>query len=86
MWTVRGLLAFFQCLLIVFLIMIPYSLKTPVVVLMSRAHAGESPTSFVIQGLIDFLVSQHDIARELRDYVVFKVLYRNNNVGSTRKK
>ncbi len=40
---------------------------------MSRAHAGETPTSFVVQGLIDFLVSQHEIAKELREYVIFKV-------------
>ncbi len=51
----------------------PVSFKTPVVVIMSRAHAGETPTSFVVQGLIDFLVSQHEIAKELREYVIFKV-------------
>ncbi len=40
---------------------------------MARAHSGETPTSFVSQGFIDFLVSDHEIAKELRDYVVFKV-------------
>ncbi len=48
---------------------------------MSRAHAGETPTSFVVQGFIDFLVSNHEIARELRDYVVFKVVGRGAGGG-----
>lgn len=45
-----------------------------VVAIMARAHPGESPASFVCQGLMDFLVSNHPIARVLRDYVVFKII------------
>ncbi|KAJ8679497.1 hypothetical protein QAD02_015284 [Eretmocerus hayati] len=44
------------------------------VVIMGRVHPGESPSSFVCQGLVDFLVSTHPIAKVLRDYVVFKVV------------
>ncbi|XP_046745556.1 cytosolic carboxypeptidase 6 [Diprion similis] len=45
-----------------------------VVAIMTRAHPGESPASFVCQGLMDFLVSNHPIAKVLRDYVVFKII------------
>ncbi|XP_032453124.1 cytosolic carboxypeptidase 6 isoform X1 [Nasonia vitripennis] len=44
------------------------------VVIFGRVHPGESPSSFVCQGLLDFLVSAHPIAKVLRDYVVFKVV------------
>ena len=46
---------------------------TPVVVLLARAHSGEAPTSFVVQGFIDFLLSHHEIAEDLRKHVIFKV-------------
>ncbi|KAG7254674.1 hypothetical protein CRUP_004217, partial [Coryphaenoides rupestris] len=36
------------------------------VFLTSRVHPGESPASFVCQGVIDFLV--------LRDHVIFKIV------------
>ncbi|XP_077440691.1 cytosolic carboxypeptidase 6 isoform X2 [Vanacampus margaritifer] len=44
------------------------------VFLTARVHPGESPASFVCQGLIDFLVSQHPVAQLLRDYVIFKIV------------
>eukprot|EP00095_Tigriopus_kingsejongensis_P009965 maker-scaffold17_size721972-snap-gene-2.11 protein:Tk09965 transcript:maker-scaffold17_size721972-snap-gene-2.11-mRNA-1 annotation:"cytosolic carboxypeptidase 6" len=48
--------------------------QIPVVFLMGRAHASETPSSFILQGLIDFLVSQHEIAQELRANVIFKIV------------
>uniref|UniRef100_A0A8C9VJ06 Cytosolic carboxypeptidase 6 n=1 Tax=Scleropages formosus TaxID=113540 RepID=A0A8C9VJ06_SCLFO len=45
-----------------------------VVFLTARVHPGESPASFVCQGVIDFLVSQHPVAQVLRDHVVFKIV------------
>ena len=36
--------------------------RVKVVFIMARVHPGETPSSFVVQGLIDFLVSSHDIA------------------------
>ena len=36
--------------------------RIKVVFIMARVHPGETPSSFVVQGLIDFLVSSHDIA------------------------
>ncbi|XP_056459268.1 cytosolic carboxypeptidase 6-like [Gadus chalcogrammus] len=44
------------------------------VFLTSRVHPGESPASFVCQGVIDFLVSQHPVAQVLRDHVIFKIV------------
>ncbi|XP_016151530.1 cytosolic carboxypeptidase 6-like [Sinocyclocheilus grahami] len=45
-----------------------------VVFLTARVHPGESPASFICQGVIDFLVSQHPIAQVLRDHVIFKIV------------
>lgn len=46
-----------------------------VVVVLSRIHPSESPTSIVIQGLIEFLaIANHPIAKLLRENVVFKIL------------
>uniref|UniRef100_A0AVJ2 ATP/GTP binding protein-like 4 n=2 Tax=Homo sapiens TaxID=9606 RepID=A0AVJ2_HUMAN len=44
-----------------------------VVFITGRVHPGETPSSFVCQGIIDFLVSQHPIACVLREYLVFKI-------------
>ena len=35
---------------------------------------GETPSSYVCQGVIDFLVGNHPVARVLRNYLVFKVV------------
>ena len=48
--------------------------KIKVVFIMGRVHPGETPSSFVIQGLIDFLVSQHEIAACLREHIMFKII------------
>uniref|UniRef100_A0A8D8VZJ2 Cytosolic carboxypeptidase 6 n=2 Tax=Cacopsylla melanoneura TaxID=428564 RepID=A0A8D8VZJ2_9HEMI len=47
--------------------------KLRVVVILSRVHPGESPTSFICQGIIDLLISNHHIAKTLRSHVVFKI-------------
>ncbi|XP_056353317.1 cytosolic carboxypeptidase 6-like isoform X1 [Oenanthe melanoleuca] len=44
-----------------------------VVFITARVHPGETPSSFVCQGIIDFLVSHHPIAKVLRDHLVFKI-------------
>uniref|UniRef100_G1PUX1 Peptidase M14 domain-containing protein n=1 Tax=Myotis lucifugus TaxID=59463 RepID=G1PUX1_MYOLU len=44
-----------------------------VVFITGRVHPGETPSSFVCQGIIDFLISQHPIARVLREHLVFKI-------------
>ncbi|XP_072628298.1 cytosolic carboxypeptidase 6 isoform X8 [Canis lupus baileyi] len=44
-----------------------------VVFITGRVHPGETPSSFVCQGIIDFLISQHPIAHVLREHLVFKI-------------
>lgn len=46
-----------------------------VIVVMARIHPSESPTSLIVQGLIEFLaIANHPIAKLLRENVVFKIL------------
>ena len=49
---------------------------------MARQHPGESPASYVVQGLIDFLVSKHKIAQELREKLIFKVGSLRSGLGN----
>lgn len=48
--------------------------KQRVVIIVSRIHPGDAPTSYVCQGIIDFLISNHPVAVCLRDVVVFKII------------
>lgn len=45
-----------------------------VIVVIARTHPGESVTSFVCQGLLEFLLGSHPIASILRENFVFKVI------------
>ena len=44
------------------------------VILTSRVHPGESNASFMIQGTLEYLVSEDEGARYLRDNFVFKIV------------
>jgi murein tripeptide amidase MpaA len=44
------------------------------VILTSRVHPGESNASFVIEGTLQYLVSEDQGARYLRDNFVFKII------------
>jgi murein tripeptide amidase MpaA len=44
------------------------------VVVTARVHAGESNSSHVCQGIIDFLVSDNEEAKLLRQNFVFKIV------------
>ena len=48
--------------------------KRHVVFLTARIHPGETPASYVCHGLIDFLISDHQIAKLIRQYIVFMVV------------
>lgn len=48
--------------------------KTRVIFVLARSHPGASPASFVVQGLLEFLIGNHPIAKILRENFVFKVL------------
>lgn len=52
----------------------PEGEKQKVVYITSRVHPGETPSSFVCQGVIDFLVSNHPIAKILREHLIFKII------------
>lgn len=46
-----------------------------VIVILARVHPMESPASYVVQGLIEFLaIANHPIAKLLRENVVFKII------------
>jgi murein tripeptide amidase MpaA len=55
---------------------VPYEVdkKKEGVVLTARIHPGESISSLMMKGVIDFLVSNDPIASELRDKFVFKII------------
>ncbi|XP_065084431.1 cytosolic carboxypeptidase 6-like isoform X2 [Ochlerotatus camptorhynchus] len=45
------------------------------VVILARIHPGESPASYVVQGLIEYLAAANQpISKALRDNVVFKII------------
>jgi hypothetical protein len=46
----------------------------PVVFIMSRLRASDHPSSFVLQGFLDFITSSHEIAAELRQHIIFKII------------
>lgn len=53
-----------------------------VIVVLARSHPMESPTSYVVQGLIEFLaIANHPIAKLLRENVVFKIIPMMNPDG-----
>lgn len=45
-----------------------------IVFVTARVHPGETPSSFVCQGFIDFLISNHPVAKTLREHIVFKIV------------
>lgn len=54
-----------------------------VVVVIARVHPMESPSSYVVQGLIEFLaIANHPIAKLLRENVVFKIIPMVNHTNS----
>lgn len=48
--------------------------KRRMVCIMARIHPGETPASFVCQGLLELLISSSSIASTLRENVTFKVI------------
>ncbi|TGZ50862.1 hypothetical protein CRM22_010768 [Opisthorchis felineus] len=50
------------------------SRKQRIIFVTARVHPGETPSSYVCQGFIDFMVSEHPIAQELRKHLIFKIV------------
>ena len=44
------------------------------IVILARSHPKDSPSSFAVQGFIEFLLSNHQIAKTLRENFVFKIV------------
>jgi len=51
------------------------------IILTSRVHPGESNASWMMQGVIDFLISDEETAKFLRDQFVFKIVPMQNPDG-----
>jgi cytosolic carboxypeptidase protein 2/3 len=45
-----------------------------VVFITSRVHPGETPSSFVCEGLLNFLISNSEEAKRLRECFIFKLI------------
>ena len=58
--------------------------KKHAVVLTGRVHPGESNSSYVVQGLIEFLTSNNVIAIKLRKHFIFKIVPMLNPDGVIR--
>jgi cytosolic carboxypeptidase protein 6 len=52
----------------------PSEKKRKIVAITARVHPGESPSSYVCHGFIDFIVSNHPIAKVLRENIIFKII------------
>ncbi|CAG0914648.1 unnamed protein product [Notodromas monacha] len=48
--------------------------KKPVIFLTARVHPGETPSSWIMQGIIDYLTSQEHSAQVLREKFIFKII------------
>lgn len=44
------------------------------IVITSRVHPGESNASFIVDGILEFLVSEDEVAKYLRNNFVFKII------------
>ena len=51
------------------------------VIVLTRSHPCDSATSFIVQGMMEFLTSDHGIAKEVRNKIVFKVVPMMNPDG-----
>ncbi|CAI2375593.1 unnamed protein product [Moneuplotes crassus] len=48
--------------------------KRKAIIITGRVHPGESNSSFVVQGILDYLVSDNEAAKQLRNKYVFKII------------
>ncbi|VDQ02168.1 unnamed protein product, partial [Trichobilharzia regenti] len=52
----------------------PSNFNKRIIFVTARVHPGETPSSYVCQGFIDFMVSNHPVAKQLREHLVFKIV------------
>lgn len=48
--------------------------KREAVIITGRVHPGETVSSFIVEGILEFLISDSDVAKQLRDKYVFKIV------------
>lgn len=51
------------------------------VIVTARVHPGETSGSWMMEGFLKFITSDHEIAKDLRRRVVFKVIIMSNPDG-----
>jgi hypothetical protein len=54
------------------------------VILSARVHPGESNASWVMKGIIDYLLSDEPSARIIRDRFIFKVYFIHNCIQKNK--
>ena len=74
MRTITKTLAGNECECIAISENIRASLQKKTIVLTGRVHPGETPSSFILHGLMEFLVSNDPTARQLRRGFIFYII------------
>ena len=63
-------------------------LRKKVIIITGRVHPGESNASWIVHGIIKFLLGKDKVANELRKRVIFKIIPMINadgvTIGNTR--
>ena len=49
--------------------------RKSVIVLSARVHPGETPSSWIMRGILHFLTGDSQVAANLRDKFIFKVSF-----------
>ena len=62
----------------------PYKFDKPTIFISSRVHPGETPASFVLDGIWNILTEESEQAQVLREKFVFKVVPMLNPDGVYR--
>jgi murein tripeptide amidase MpaA len=62
----------------------PFKFDKPTIFLSSRVHPGETPASFVLEGIWNFLTAKHDQGKLLMEKFCFKVVPMLNPDGVAR--
>lgn len=62
----------------------PFKFDKPTIFLSSRVHPGETPASYVLEGILNFMTAKHEQAQVLMDNFCFKIVPMLNPDGVYR--